>query len=209
MRKTALVAVFFLVASVHSASAESSIDLYFGQVSTDSNQFTHIDSGGFVFNTTDSFAERPAFGIRASNWLTSNPNLGIALDFSYFRPDGEVTAVDTLPLSLLLSIRVPNREAYQSRGKWFLYFSAGPALYLFDMHARLPYGDTFKGLGADLGLDARVGINWKISEKTAVFVECRHTRFDVNGTYEDIFGWVQESIAMDIESDHINFGLSF
>jgi opacity protein-like surface antigen len=209
MRKVIYITVFLLALSAHSAAAESSIDLYFGQVSTDSNQFTHTDSGGSVFSTTDSFSERPAFGIRASNWFASNPNLGIAFDLSYFRPDGEITAVDTLPLSLLLSIRVPAGEIYQARSKWFLYFSAGPALYLFDMHARLPYGDTFKGLGADMGLDARAGINWKASENTAIFIEFRHTRFDVDGTYEDFFGWSQESITMDIESNHINFGLSF
>lgn len=189
--------------------AESSFDIYLGQVSTDTNRFTHTDSGGFTFSTSDSFDDGRAFGIRACNWAASHPALGLALDFSYFRPDGEVTAVDTLPLSLLFSLRAPSGSSGFAPPRSFFYLSLGPSLVLFDMHARLPVGDTFKGLGADLGLDARAGIKWRISGNAAFFIEYRHTRFDVDGTYEDVFGWVRESIAMTIESDHVNFGFSF
>ena len=209
MRNLIAAVVLSIVLSPAMAFAESTLDLYYGRVSTDPAIFTHTDSGGFTISTTDEFADRPAFGIRANNWFANHPNLGVSFDLSYFRPDGEVTAVDTLPLALLLSIRAPAPSTYPTRGNWFVYFSAGPALYMFDVHARLPFDYTFKGLGADFGLDARAGINWKVSDKMAIFVEYRHTRFDVDGTYEDFFGWVQESITMEIESDHINFGISF
>ena len=206
-----LVAVVMLLVAMSSsqASAESTFDLYYGQVSTEQGTFTYTDSGGFSVSTTDNFSERPAFGMRATNWFTGNPNLGIAVDMSYFRPEGQVTSVDTLPLSLLFAIRAPAGPTFPTRGNGFVYFSAGPSLFFFDVHARLPFDDTFKGLGADVGLDARAGINWRVTDDMAFFVEYRHTRFEVDGTYVGFFGWGSETITMEIESDHINFGISF
>jgi len=209
MKKLLTMVLLLLTTLPAAAWAESSFDLYLGRVNTDPGTFTYTDSGGFTVSTTDNFSERPTFGMRAANWFAGTPNLGIAMDLSYFRPAGEVTSVDTLPLSLLFSIRASTGPTFPSPGKGFVYLSAGPSLFMFDVHARLPFDDTFKGLGADFGLDARAGINWRVTDTMALFIEYRHTRFEVDGTYVGYFGWGRETITMEVESDHFNIGISF
>ena len=140
-KKLFLSAVCFLLVFPTLASAEWFLDVYGGQSSTqDANVAAEVTSYGLFRSTsTESHTEKVDFdasftmGGRLGYWFEKLPWLGVSLDLSYFKAEGEKAEFDVVPLSLLLMLRWPLFKTENfPKGKLQPYAGVGPGFFLTD-----------------------------------------------------------------------------
>lgn len=172
--------LFPLLALASPASAEWFLDGYVGA------SLTH--RGDITFEAFDTELERDAeyrssavFGVRIGKWLDGLPWLGLAADFSYFRPSADI---QVFPLTALVMARygfLPDEEFKE--GRLHVYAGLGGGLFISNVDGfigRLDSSDT----SVDFGLDTRLGVSYRVESNWAIFAEYRFTHvspsFDVN-----------------------------
>jgi hypothetical protein len=111
----ALLVLSILTISPMPASAEWFLDVYGGESTTrDASVTAEVTSYGLLMaTTTKSHTEKVdldssfTMGGRLGYWSEKLPWLGVSLDLSYFKAEGEKAEFDVVPLSLLLMLRWP------------------------------------------------------------------------------------------------------
>lgn len=202
------------------AKAEPFIDLYLGEAITqDSDVSVQLFTTTPATKTSEKVDFDPSFtvGMRAGHWFETVPYLGIAADFSYFKPESDKVKITTVALSPLLMLRYPLLIEHDfPKGKFQPYLGIGPGLFYSDVSAdfRPILPNKVSGLSLETGLDTRAGVAWLFNKHIAVFGEYRYTHYDIdikNETAEWLFGLpthVKETIETTIETNHLLMGMS-
>lgn len=159
------------------------VDLYFGGVMPEDGD---VDAEAAPFGVTvkDSannvdYDNTYTFGGRAGGWSREFRGIGLALDFSYFKLEADGIDTKVFPLSLLLMLRYPGDRLEP-------YIGVGPGLFISDTKVDIQLSGqnkTFSDSRADVGLDTRAGLAWRLFRRFAIFGEYRFTYFE--GDYDD------------------------
>lgn len=200
--------VLWMAATAGPAVAEWSFDAYVGRTFVPDGDFMLRDDN---FNQSLGFDDSFIVGGRLGYWLGFLPFLGVALDASYYTADLESLPnqeplanadLKRLPLSGLVLLRLP---LFLSPGLPFgrlqPYVAAGPTVFLANLDL-----NALDESRADVGLDARVGLNVRFTRTLGIFVEYRLTYV------EQQFDFTADGVRSQVESDpsthHILGGLS-
>jgi opacity protein-like surface antigen len=113
-------------------------------------------------------------GGRVGYYFEKEPWAGLALDFSAFKPQKNVTVV---PLSILIMLRAPLLTSQQfPKGRLNPYLGIGPGIFITKADTSVTAG-TISDTNVDVGLDVRAGTAWQFTKNLAVFGEYRLTHF--------------------------------
>ncbi len=222
-RQFSLLAISFLAFIPTFAWAEWFLDVYGGESKTQDARVTaEITSYGILMATiTESRSEKVDFdasftmGGRLGYWFEKLPWLGVSLDLSYFKAEGEKAEFDVVPLSLLLMLRCPlfKNENFP-KGKLQPYAGVGPG-YFFT-HSRVNFHpalqDSVSGSSGEIGFDLRAGLAWQFHKHWAIFGEYRYTDVKINVTQEDflpLFSGTDESMKTHLNTNHFFAGISY
>lgn len=195
-KKLFLSTVCFLLVFPTLACAEWFLDVYGGQSSTqDASVTAEITSYGLLMpTTTESHTEKVKFdssftmGGRLGYWFEKLPWLGLSLDLSYFKAEGEKAEVDVVPLSLLLMLRWPLFKSENfPKGKLQPYAGVGPGFFFTDsrVNFRPVLQDSVSGSSSEIGFDVRAGLAWQFHKHWAIFGEYRYTDVKIDFKQED------------------------
>ena len=225
MKKTKLFlsAVCFLLIFPALASAEWFLDIYGGESSTrDASVTAEITSYGLLMPaTTKRHTEKVNFdasftmGGRLGYWFEKLPWLGVPLDLSYFKAEGEKAESDVLPLSLLLMLRWPLFKSENfPKEKLQPYAGVGPGYFFTDsrVNFRPALQDSVSGSSGEIGFDARAGLAWQFHKHWAIFGEYRYTDLKIDFTQEDflpLFSGTDESMKTHLNTNHFFAGISY
>lgn len=221
--KLYLSAVCFLLILPTLARAEWFLDVYGGESSTqDANITAEVTSYGlFMPTTTKSHTQKVDFdtsftmGGRLGYWFEKLPWLGVSLDLSYFKAEGEKAEFDVVPLSLLLMLRWPLFKSENfPKGRLQPYAGVGPGFFFTDsrVNFRPTLQDSVSASSGEIGLDMRAGLAWQFHKRWAVFGEYRYTDIKVDFKQEDsfaIFSGSEESIKTYLKTNHYLVGISY
>lgn len=136
-------------------------------------------------------------------WFGQGAPVGLALDVSYFRPSEELHVA---PVSLLLFVRLPQpQEGWRPE----LYAGAGPGLFVsvLDIDLDPPVNHRYADVSADLGLDVRAGLAWKVSQVLAMFIEYRFTH--VEPEFDDTVRGARVTTAGTLNTHSVLLGFRF
>lgn len=225
MKKTKLFlsAVCFLLVFPALASAEWFLDVYGGESSTSNASVTaEITSYGILMApTTKSHTEKVDFdtsftlGGRLGYWFEKLPWLGVSLDLSYFKAEGEKAEFDVVPLSLLFMLRWPLFKSENfPKGKLQPYAGVGPGYFFTDsrVNFRPALQDSVSGSSGEIGFDVRAGLAWQFHKHWAIFGEYRYTDVKIDFTQEDflpIFSGTDESMKTHLNTNRFLVGISY
>lgn len=216
MRKLSLLMIQALLLTGMASSLEAAqfFDLYAGTSQTEDATFTFVDLPvGNSLSLTADYDSTYNVGMRAGTWYSDSSLIGLAGDISYFRAESAVNDVETIPFSVLLLFRVPPET--RKGGAWEKlepYAGIGVGYYFYELNTtEAIVGEEMNGWSGDTGVDARLGLAWKVGASTHLFGEYRYTSFDVNGDWSC---WLFCSGAIvrtegRIDTHHVNIGLSF
>lgn len=178
-----LVVLGFLIVLPTPARAEWFGDLYVGVASTEDGEITRSAFGTSVTESQD-FGSSFTIGLRVGKWLENIPWLGFAIDYSIFSVSVDHGDIITSPVSLLAMARMQWMVSTEfARGRLQPYVGMGPALFYSQLNSfsSAPWGPLEKAgdpdTSIDLGLDARVGVAWSITQTIALFGEYRFSTF--------------------------------
>lgn len=147
-------------------------------------------------------------GGRLGYWLGVFPYLGVALDASYLT--SELSAQDAVedadlnrvPLSGLVMLRLPVwRSSAIPQGRVQPYVAAGPTLVV----SQLDTTDV-DATSEDVGLDARAGLNLRLTGTVGLFAEYRLTYVDQTFTFDR--DGVRSVLDTDPSTHHLIGGIS-
>jgi opacity protein-like surface antigen len=224
-KKRILLLVFcFLLIFPALARAEWCFDIYGGQSTTrDANVDAEVSSFDIFGSSSQSHTEKVGFdpsftmGTRLGYWFDKLPWLGVSLDLSYFKAEGEKAESDVIPLSLLLMLRLPLFKSEKfPNGRIQPYGAIGPGLFFShsraDFRPNLP--EKISGDDAGIGLDLRAGLSWQFHRHWAIFGEYRYTDVKIDFTQEDslaIFSLsgTDESMKTHLKTNHFLAGISY
>jgi opacity protein-like surface antigen len=200
-----LVVVLALLVLAPAASAEWFLEGYLGPaITTDGKlEFTAF---GEEQRQNVSGRSSPSFGVRVGKWLDDLqwPWLGVAFDVSYFRPS---TDVQTVPLSLLLMLRYGFlKDEEFPGGRLQPYVGVGPGLFISHLNGTIgaQQGDD---TSTDIGVDARVGVAYRIDSNWAAFTEYRFTHVSPSWSVDIFAGKADASNTFN--THHILLGVSY
>jgi len=222
-RKLFLSTVCFLLILPTLARAEWFLDVYGGESSTrDTSVTAEITSYGLLMaTTTKSHTEKVdldssfSMGGRLGYWSEKLPWLGVSLDLSYFKAEGEKAKFDAVPLSLLLMLRWPLfRSENFPKGKLQPYAGVGPGYFFTDsrVNFRPALQDSVSGSSGEIGFDARAGLSWQFHKHWAIFGEYRYTDVKIDFTQGDflpLFSGTDESMKTHLKTNHFLGGISY
>jgi len=224
MKKTKLflAAVWFVLVFPTLVRAEWFLDVYGGEASTqDASVTAETTSYGILMaTTTKSHTEEADFdtsftmGGRIGYWFEKVPWLGVSLDLSYFKAEGEKAEFHAVPLSLLLMLRWPLFKSENfPKGKLQPYAGIGPGYFFTDskVNFRPSLQDSVSGASNEIGFDARVGLAWQFHKHWAIFGEYRYTDVKIDFTQEDflpLFSGTDESMKAHLKTNHFLVGVS-
>jgi opacity protein-like surface antigen len=154
-------------------------------------------------------------GGRLGYWFEKLPWLGVSLDLSYFKAEGEKAEFDVIPLSLLLMLRLPLFKSEEfPNGRIQPYGAIGPGLFSYyakaDFQPTLP--EKISAYDVDIGLDLRAGLSWQFHRNWAIFGEYRYTAVKIDFTQGDflpIFSGSDESAETHLKTNHFLLGISY
>jgi opacity protein-like surface antigen len=154
-------------------------------------------------------------GGRLGYWFEKLPWLGVSLDLSYFKADGEKAEFDAVPLSLLLMLRWPLFKSEKfPKGKLQPYTGVGPGYFFTDsrVNFRPALQDSASGSSGEIGLDVRAGLAWQFHKHWAIFGEYRYTDVKIDFTQEDflpLFSGTDVSVKTHLKTNHYLVGISY
>jgi opacity protein-like surface antigen len=200
-----LVVVLAILAFAPAASAEWFLDAYLGPAITSGSTLTFT-----VFDQEQkqdlSGRSSPVFGLRVGKWFDDLnwPWLGVAFDVSYFRP---ATDVQTIPLSLLLMARygLLKDEEFPG-GRLQPYVGLGPGFFISYANGAVGFQKVDE-TSRDVGLDARVGLAFRIDSNWSAFTEYRFTHVSPSWNVE-VFGGKTDA-STTFNTHHILLGVSY
>jgi opacity protein-like surface antigen len=222
-KKLLLSTVCFLLVFPTLACAEWFLDVYGGQSSTqDASVTAEVTSYGLFSPTrTKTHTEKVdldssfTMGGRVGYWSEKLPWLGVSLDLSYFKAEGEKAEFDVVPLSLLLMLRWPLfKTGNFPKGKLQPYAGVGPGYFFTDsrVNFRPTLQDSASGSSGEIGFDLRAGLAWQFRKHWAIFGEYRYTDVKIDFTQEDSFAIIsgsEESIKTHLKTNHFLVGISY
>jgi opacity protein-like surface antigen len=224
MKKTKLslmmLCLLFLIPTF--AWAEWFLDIYGGESATRGAnvkaQVTHYSIFG---SSSQSHTEKVdldssfTMGGRLGYWSERLPWLGVSLDLSYFKAEGEKAEFDVVPLSLLLMLRWPLFKSENfPKGRLQPYAGVGPGYCFTDsrVNFRPTLQDSVSGSSGEIGFDARAGLAWQFHKHWAIFGEYRYTDVKIDLKQKDylaIFSGTDESIKTHLKTNHFLAGISY
>jgi opacity protein-like surface antigen len=154
-------------------------------------------------------------GGRFGYWFEKLPSLGVSLDLSYFKAEGERAEFDVVPLSLLLMLRWPLFKSENfPKGKLQPYAGVGPGYFFTSsrVNFRPALQDSVSGSSDEIGFDVRAGLSWQFHKHWAIFGEYRYTDVKIDLKQEDylaIFSGTDESTKTHLKSNHFLAGISY
>ncbi|MFQ5896466.1 MAG: outer membrane protein [Nitrospinota bacterium] len=197
------------------ASAEGFGDLYLGGAFTMDEDVTVRGLGLSVKEEVD-FDTSFTLGGRIGYWFEGSPSFGIALDVSFFQPDGEDTGIDAditvVPISALLMLRFPLQTSEEfPKGRLQPYLGVGPGLFITKVEQDVTLDSVvvgdFSDRTTDLGLDARAGLAWLFQKNFAIFAEYRFTH--VEPEVKDNVAGVTVEAETDLDTHYFLVGISY
>jgi opacity protein-like surface antigen len=224
MKKTKLsLLVFCFLAFIPTfARAEWFLDVYGGDSTTqDARATAEVTTYSIFSSLSQRHAEEVDFdssftmGGRFGYWFEKLPWLGVSLDLSYFKAEGEKAEFDVVPLSLLVMLRWPLFKSENfPKGKLQPYAGVGPGYFFTDsrVNFRPALQDSASGSSGEIGLDARAGVAWQFHKHWAIFGEYRYTDVKIDFTQEDSFAIIsgsEESIKTHLKTNHFLAGISY
>ena len=146
-------------------------------------------------------------GVRGGFWLPNIPWVGAAVDVSYFDLDGEGTDTKVLPVAALAMFRYPSNRLQP-------YFGIGAGIFFTDTKVNIQFGGqnkNFSDTAADLGLDTRAGLAWRLSTSFTIFGEYRFTYFEADYNDKINSGGTETNVEIQIKNEihYFLLGLSY
>jgi hypothetical protein len=188
-----LLALLASLALPLSVSAENFFDLFIGAAITEDTDVTLQGSFGRV-TASGRLDTAFAVGSRFGHLYEGLPWLGISIGGSYAAPDVKLSLesvtfagqeLTVVPISIQALFRVPGllKTDEVPHGRLQPYAAVGPALFISMLDARIGT-QNFSDTSLDVGLDARVGLNWQFDRHIGLFTEYRYTY--VEPSWEDV-----------------------
>ena len=155
-------------------------------------------------------------GIRLGAWMESIPYLGASVDFTL---NGALTGSELDPfdmiwsLSMLAMYRMSLKESKAfPNGRIQPYVAVGPGLFLTEISQfigpRIVSNiELFYDSSSDVGLDARIGVLWRINGTGGFYIEYRYAQFEANYTKNIPEGTLNFNPTLKLHS--LLFGVSF
>jgi opacity protein-like surface antigen len=156
-------------------------------------------------------------GGRIGYWFEKLPWLGVSLDLSYFKAEGERAEFDVVPLSLLFMLRLPLFKSENfPKGKLQPYAGVGPGYFFTDsrVNFRPALEDSVSGSDGEIGLDVRAGLAWQFHKRWAIFGEYRYTDVKIDFTEKDSLAILSlsgtdVSTKAHLKTNHYLVGISY
>ena len=144
-------------------------------------------------------------GGRVGFWSPANRWIGLALDVSYFELEGDGTETKILPVSALVILRYPGDrlQPYMGIGAGFFFTDTKVDVQLNGQNK------NFSDTAADLGLDSRAGIAWRLFRDFAIFGEYRFTYFEADYSDKINSGGIESEVNIEIDNKVHYFLLGF
>jgi len=224
MKKTKLFlsAVCFLLILPTLARAEWFLDVYGGESAT---RGANVNAEATYYNIFGSSSQNHTekvdldssftMGGRLGYWSEKLPWLGVSLDLSYFKAEGEKAEFDVVPLSLLLMLRWPLFKSENfPKGKLQPYAGVGPGYCFTDsrVNFRPTLQDSASGSSGEIGFDVRTGLAWQFHKHWAIFGEYRYSDVKIDFRQEDFLAIIsgsEESIKTHLKTNHYLAGISY
>ena len=208
------------------ATAERFAALYVGGSFTTDHDLS-ISSPEKKFTSKVNFDDSFTLGYRMGYWFETFPEIGLALEASYFRPnayDKNLHTIDhadlyTIPVSALLMFRRPLMKSNDyPKGQLLPYVGVGPAIFFSKIEYEVEstaipglldmpdLSGEYSDQTVDIGLDLRVGIKTMFGHNRAVFLEYRFTKFGPDFEVNVLGNNVRTET--DIDTHHVLIGLS-
>ena len=205
MRRSRLVltAVFAVLTLSSPASAEWFADAYIGAALTSSDDITFTTFN--VERKQDAgYRSSAAHGLRFGRWFDDLPWLGVAVDGSYFKAARDVHVI---PLTALVMARYGFlRDDEFREGRLQPYAALGGGLFFSNLDGSIGFLEG-SDASADIGLDTRLGVAYKVDANWAPFFEYRFTH--VSPTYDvKVFGG-RTPADTTLNTHHLVIGLSY
>lgn len=157
-------------------------------------------------------------GLRLGAWLESIPALGAAVDgtMNYHIQGSELYPINNpVSFSVLALYRISFKESSRyPNGRIQTYIALGPGLFITDIYEYFDSpseeSELFVDDSVDLGLDARVGMTWKLNPKSkwtkqwSVFTEYRYTQFETEYKNKYLDGTLR--FSPELKSHSLLFG---
>ena len=209
MRYRLLVAVCLAGASLTPslAAAEPFADLYVGGAFTSNSDATLSVSGASATGEIKWQSSVTAGG-RVGYWFARPGWLGVALDVSFFTPDGDTKVI---PISALVMFRAPLLVSGDyPHGRLQPYVGAGPGLFMSRASGDVGDGGlgTVSDTSVDLGLDVRGGVSYLVTKRLALFAEYKFTHVSPEFHFELVPGFTA-NVQTRFDTHHVVGGLSF
>jgi len=170
-------------------SGSGFMDLYSGAAFTQDaavsvREFAPFFNPPASVRQTVDFDAPDTFGARIGHWFEGAPQLGLALDVSFFRAAGKGVDIDLFPVSELLMIRWGMRRSTDfPKGRLQPYVGIGPGIFVIpnvEVDFRPAVTDRVSGESIEVGLDARAGLAWQLHKRFAIFAEYRFTYVNID-----------------------------
>ncbi len=172
------------------------VDLYLGGVMPEDG---HVDGKASPFGVTINDSAKADYdntyivGGRGGFWLPNTPWVGAGMDVSYFELKADGTKTKVLPVLALAMLRYPGDRLQP-------YIGVGAGVIFSDTRVDIELGGqnkNFTDTSANLGLDTRAGLKWRLFRDFAIFGEYRFTYFEAN--YSDKINSSGTETNVDIE----------
>lgn len=199
----ALCTVLVMLTPAAPAAAEWFADAYVGASLTAEDEITFKTFG--VERTQDAnYRSSAIFGLRAGRWFDELPWLGLAVDGSYFRASADLLV---FPITGLVMVRygLLRNEEFKE-GRLQPYAGLGGGLFISNLDGSIGFVEG-SDTSADLGLDVRLGVAYRVETNWAAFLEYRFTHVTPTYTVEPFGGRTPADTTLN--TNHFLLGLSY
>ena len=219
----ALVPALFLIGvagATKSASAQVFLDLYGGIARTaDANVNAQRVTTNFITVTIENASRSVAYDrsfTAGGRYGSFEEWFGFALDVSYFRADSNDSNVKHGIVSLTPMILARARLLQSDdlpQGRLQPYLGIGPGIFFVyqKVDFRPAITSTINNLDIHVGIDARAGLRWLITENMGLFGEYRLTDFYAE-SINDLFtinGLPTSQVKAPLSTHHLLAGITF
>jgi opacity protein-like surface antigen len=195
--------VLVLAALASPASAEWFADGYVGASLTSKDEITFTTFRVERHQDVD-YKSSAIFGLRFGRWFDGLPWLGVAVDGSYFRASKDV---QVFPITGLVMARYGLlKDEEFKEGRLQPYAGIGGGLFISNLDGTIGFVEG-SDTSADMGLDVRLGIAYRVESNWAAFFEYRFTHVSPTYTIEPFGGSTPADTTLN--TNHFLLGLSY
>jgi opacity protein-like surface antigen len=195
------------------------LDIYGGAVFTGSSKI-EVETSYRTVKKDVNYDTYGEFGGRVGYWFNNKPGIGLALDASGFKREGEGLKTEIVTLSPLLFLRMMTQVSSDfPNGRIQPYIGLGPAFFFsqFDTNTGHLSGDIpllpvnldekYSAQSTDIGFDGRLGIKFKFAWNFAILGEYRFTYAEP--TYSENLGGFGIDVNSTLQTHHILIGVGW